>query len=460
MRPLLFLIAVTAAAAAKPPKVQVPAAFHEPSDAGTPAAAVWWRAFHDPVLDRLVEETLARNLDLRVAFTRIEQARAAHGLSTAALLPEVNEDSQIQRLHGAGSSVGLIGLSSPVSQALQNDRSIYSTGLNLSWEADLFGRLRAQRRSAQADVAASQEDLRALHLSLAAQTAQLYLELRAAQQRRDLLGRVADADREAVDLIQARASAGLVPQQQTLLTRAQWRASQATLPPLDDTIRQRIYALSVLTGQEPGALLDTLASSTPPPTPPTVPAGLPSDLLRRRPDLRAAEYRLDSAVALTAEARAQRFPSISLTGSFGRQSSELTGLTLGASRFFSIGPAIRIPLFTGGRVRAQIELQTARQREAGLRYEQAMLQSLQEVDSALSALHRQRERAAGLRQQVEECTQNAGVAAALYRQGIQDYQSVLDANRRLFAAQDEAAQADAAVSSATVTLCKALGGGW
>ena len=242
---------------------------------------------------------------------------------------------------------------------------------------------------------------------------------------------------------------------------AQLDSTRALTPQLETAEIQTIHRLSVLLGEEPGALLAELTERKPLPTvPPAVPVGLPADLLKRRPDIREAEARVAAETARVGVARADLFPKILLTGAAGRQGTEPSALTLGAGNFFSIGPAITLPIFTSGKIRANIEAQKQRLDQALTQYRSAVLNSLEETENALAAYGHEKDRQEKLVAAVESSRQATALSTELYTRGLADFLSVLDAQRQQLAAEDDLAQSDTAVVTNLVALYKALGGGW
>jgi multidrug efflux system outer membrane protein len=347
----------------EPPKASVPDSFHQQADApGTDtraALANWWTTLGDPELTALIDRAVKANWDLKVASSRVLEARAARKISRAELLPSVTSNVNLERTRG-GLTRGLFNPYSTGGRApsliTPFESSIYQIGFDASWEIDFFGGRRRALEAATADVAATAEARNDALVSLLAEIARNYAELRGYQRRIEITNRNIELQQDSLDLTRARAEAGLGTQFDVERQLAQLDSTRAMVPTLESAEIQAIHRLSVLLGEEPGALLEELTGVKPLPTvPPTVPVGLPGDLLKRRADIRQAEAKVAAETARVGVARADLFPKILLTGTAGRQATEPSMLTLGAGNFFSVGPAITMPTFSSGKIRANIE---------------------------------------------------------------------------------------------------------
>ena len=451
----------------KPPRANVPGAYHQQAAAsGTntdAAVSAWWNALGDPELSALIDRAVKANLDLKVAASRVLEARAARRVSRADLLPSVTSSDNIQRIRG-GLTQGLFNTNAaPGKSSLLTpfETSVYQFGFDASWEIDFFGGKRRALEAATADLAAIEEARRDTLVSLLAEVARNYSELRGYQRRIDITSRNIELQRDSLHLTQVRAEAGLGTDLDVERQSSQVEASRALIPALSTAQIQAIHRLGVLLGEEPGALLEELTQSKPLPTaPPNVPVGLPGDLLKRRPDIREADDRVAAETARVGVARADLFPKILLTGAAGRQGTEPSALTLGAGNFFSIGPAITLPIFTAGKIRGNIEAQKQRLDQALTEYQAIVLRSLEETENALVAYGHEKDRREKLAASVEASQQATLLANELYTRGLSDFLSVLDAQTRQLAAEDDLAQSDTAVITDLVALYKALGGGW
>jgi NodT family efflux transporter outer membrane factor (OMF) lipoprotein len=456
----------------EPPKASVPDFYHQAGAAGTNGDASvgnWWATLNDGELTSLIDRAVRANLDLKIASSRILEARAARRVTRADLLPSVTSSDHIQRVRG-GLTQGLFntnagmpgaGASGRSSLLTPFESSVYQFGFDASWEIDFFGGRRRALEAATADLAAIGEARRDTLVSLLAEVARNYSELHGFQKRLDITHQNINLQQDSLDLTKVRADAGLGTQFDVERQSAQLDSTRALLPQLEAAEIQTIHRLGVLLGEEPGTLLTELTDTKPLPTvPPVVPVGLPGDLLKRRPDIREADARVAAETARVGVARADLFPKILLTGAAGRQGTEPPGLTLGAGNFFSVGPAITLPIFTAGKIRGNIEAQKQRLEQAVTQYQSTVLKSLEETENALVAYGHEKDRQEKLVAAVEASRQATMLANELYTRGLSDFLSVLDAQRQQLAADDDLAQSDTAVITNLVALYKALGGGW
>lgn len=473
--------------------------------AGEPDIAEWWRVFGDPALDALVARALEGSLDLRMAEARIRESRAAEEISGADLWPALNASAGYKRLQNRkaeaadpsiSSSTGLSAQGVSRSYTLSpggaggpsvtvapdltgagNSRvtvnrgrtastpsrraDLFQAGFDARWELDVFGGTQREMEAARASREAAEEDLRAVRVSLAAEVARNYFTLREAQASLDIAARNAALQRDSLDLVRARAEAGLTGELDVRAAETQVAVTESGLPGHAARVQYAIHRLGVLMGRAPGALREELAPAQDlPPAPPMVPVGLPSDLLRRRPDVRAAERNLAAATARIGVATADLFPKFALTGALSGQDDALYGLKRGANLLWSVGPTVQWPVFDAGRIRANIGVQTARQEQALAAYEKAVLISLEEAENALVAYAREQNRLASLDQAVTAANGALTLAKDLFAQGLTDYLRVLDAERSVASAEAQRAQSRAAVLTHLAALYKALGGGW
>lgn len=450
------------------PQAAVPDGYHQQAGtAGTndgAAVAKWWATLKDDALTSLIERAVRANLDLKIASSRVLEARAARRVTRSDLLPTVESSNRIQQVRG-GLTSGLFNVNQNTSGGSSLlapfETSIYQFGFDASWEIDFFGGRRRALEAAGADVAAAGEARRDTLVSLLAEVARNYSELRGFQKRLEITSRNIQLQRDSLELTKVRAEAGLGTQLDVERQSAQLESTRALVPQLEAAEIQTIHRLGVLLGEEPGTLFAELTESKPlPAVPPAVPVGLPADLLKRRPDIREADARVAAETARVGVARADLFPKILLTGAAGRQGTEPSGLTLGAGNFFSIGPSITLPMFTGGKIRGNIEAQKQRLEQAVLAYRSTVLRSLEETENALAAYGHEKDRQEKLVASVEASRQATMLANELYTRGLSDFLSVLDAQRQQLAAEDDLAQSDTAMITNLVALYKALGGGW
>lgn len=360
--------------------------------------------------------------------------------------------------------LGLNSLSVPLETAGQGggrQANLYQAGFDASWELDLFGGTRRAIEAAKADAEAVDENRQAVCVTLTAEVAENYFGLRSAQSLLEILNNNIRIQNETLDIARARFDAGLTNELDVRTAEAQLATIKANEPLLEESIQYAIHRLSVLTGREPGALKEQLAPAQAlPETPPEVPVGLPSDLLRRRPDVRRAERQLAAATARIGVATAELFPKFSLTGSFGGSGSTLDALGKGINQTWSLGPGIRWPIFDAGRIRANIQVQNARQEQALLAYESAVLNSMEDAENALVSYAKEQEHLKLLATALEAEQKALDIAKDRYSQGLVDFLSVLDAQRSLYSVDEQHTQSEATVLTRLVSLYKALGGGW
>lgn len=452
------------------PDVRVPERWIEAAAddtrAGTVGVSRWWTMFNDPALNSLVERAVGRNPDLRIAEARIREVRSALGVAAAGGLPRMDASALYTRGQRSESvppfrSRTPGGSASGGSVFGDRRQDLYHAGFDSSWEMDVFGGVRRDVEAARADIAAAEESRRDVLVTLLAEVARNYIELRGTRLRIAILESNLGAQREILELTKVRFDAGLTTGLDVARAETLVATTRAQLPTLDTERRRIIHRLGVLLGDPPGTLLGELSRETPIPLhPPHVPAGLPSEMLRRRPDIRRAEKELEAATARVGVATADLFPRFSLTGSFGRRSDAFEELSSGISQLWAFGPSIRWPLFAGGRIRANIQVQNARQEQALALYEKAVLNSLEDVENALVSYSRQQERHRSLMEAVVANRRTVELANSRYSGGLEDFLSVLDAQRSLYDSEDRLAQSEQDVAENVVRLYKALGGGW
>lgn len=434
----------------------------------------WWQAFRDPVLSRLEDRVAAQNLDVQTATARLFESRAQLGTAAAAGLPTLNGQGNAYREQfSKNGTIGLLGNSlggqtgggastgNPTAP-LTNGFESYTLGFDASWELDLWGKVRRSVESAQAQADASAEQRRDALVSSQAELARDYVQLRGTQEliRIDLAN--VRVNEQILDVVRVRQQKGLVTGLDTSNAAQQVEAIKAQLPQLQQQEIQQINAISLLLGEPPLALSQELVTGRAiPPVPPRVPVGVPSSLVLRRPDIRRAEANLHSAVAEIGVAEAQFFPSVTLTGSPTVNSVDPGKLFRGSSlQYMNIGPAVSIPLFEGGRLKSNLVLQRARQQEAAIAYQKAVLQGWHDVVNALASLRGDEARRARLARQVADARQALSLSRARYTQGVEIFTTVLQASQTVLQAETNLSQATAAISTDFVALSKALGGGW
>ena len=420
------------------------------------ALAEWWQAFNDPSLNALVEMAIRANLDLRLAEARIRQARASLRVAGGAVWPEVDASALYQKSQGSSEleTGGAIATTNAIRQIVQ-------VGLDASWEIDVFGGLRRNIEAAGADLRAAVEDRRDVLIILVGDVGSNYINLRGFQQQIDIARKNLEAQKHNADIIQKRHDAGFVGGLDVANARAQVATTEATIPIFESSARAAIYNLGVLLGRDPAALEKDLIKAGPiPPSPPEVPVGLPSDLIRRRPDIRRAEAQLHAATARIGVATADLFPKFNLTGSFGYASSDLAKLWKTDSKFWSWGPTISWPIFAGGRLWWTVKVQDALAEQALLTYQKTVLTALKDVETALVAYAKQQETRKSLFEAVVNNRKAVELAMTLYLAGKSDFLNVIIAQRSLFTTEDALSQSTRTVDTNLIALYKALGGGW
>ena len=455
--PPLLLLLVAGCAPLGPdyvrPQVETPAAFRfAEGESEALANAAWWEQFDDPALDDLIAEALVNNRDLRIAAARVDEFAGRLAVARSAFFPQTGYQLQSARDRSSER------LATPVPPSIANPQTSHAAVLAASWEIDLWGRLRRLDEAARADPLASEEGRRGVVLSLVASVANGYLALRSLDRQLEIARQTAKSREDALHLFEIRHDGGLVSQLELSQVRSEYEAASAQVTALENSVSQAEHALSYLLGRPPGPIrrgkeADELADFG-------VPAGLPSDLLERRPDIRQAEQNLISANARIGAARALYYPSISLTGLFGGASEELGDLFSGPARTWSFAGSLIGPLFTFGAVSGQVEQAEARQRQLLAEYEQAIQNAFREVDDALVDHLKSRERAETQLRQVAALRDYARLARLRYENGYTSYLEVLDAERSLFNVELEYTQTRGDTLAALVNVYKAMGGGW
>jgi multidrug efflux system outer membrane protein len=438
-----------------PPEVKVPDEWRLPESAllvpGETDIRTWWDVFQDPMLTELINEAGTSNLDLKVAVARVKEARARLGVARGELLPSVDTSGSATRNRTSENSATPGGVT----------YDSYTGSLDASWEIDLFGKIRRSVEAAEADYQATEEDRIGVMVTLYAEMASNYLQVRTTQTRLAASIKNIKSQKEVLDLTKTLFKNGLATGLDVSQAERVLASSEAELPPLYNSLNQSINAVALLLAKPPGAVEDRLSKAKPIPTiPAQVAVGVPVDIMRQRPDVRSAERQLAAATARIGQATADLYPSFSIAGSLGLASMETSSFFSGGSRFYSFGPSFNWNLFAGGRIRAQIKVQDALTEQALLTYEQTVLNALNEVDNAATAFFQQRRRVFALMRTVKAARRTVELSVKLYKEGLTDFQSVLDAQRSLFGVDNDLAQARGELVNNLVQLYKALGGGW
>lgn len=412
---------------------------------GVSAAAVWWSRFDDPLLGRLVSEALLSNTSISSARAALRQARALRDVAAAGLQPVLGSSASAQRGKSGGNRAA----------------NTFNVGLDASWELDVFGANRSALASSEALAGASAATLGDVQVSIAAEVAIGYIALRGAQARLAIAQNNLASQLDTLQITQWRLQAGLTTSLEAEQARAQAEQTRAQLPVLQTSIAQGSHALAVLTGQPPAALSALLAAvGAVPQASGLLALDFPAETLRRRPDVRAAEYKVSSASALVAQAHAARAPDFRLGGSLGLNALRLASLGNGRAVVTSLLASVSLPLFDGGAARAKITAQQAALDQAQSAYAATVLAALKDVEDALVALRNDRDRLSSLQRAADAAANAALLASQRYASGLIDFQTVLETQRTRLGTQDSVVGASADVSTGHVRLYKALGGGW
>jgi multidrug efflux system outer membrane protein len=435
------------------PEITEPPAWQiDTKQAQETANTAWWKQFNDTVLTELIDTALKENYDLRVATARVEEFYGLYGATRADLFPQI----------GYGGSAGKARASEKGPFALTPGTgtiySLYQAEFSASWEIDLWGKIRRATEAAKADLMAAEENRSGVILSLVTTIATAYIDLRSLDQQLEIARQTARSREESVRLFELRFKGGNISEMELSQVKSEYYVALAAIPDLEKRIKQQENLISILLGKTPGPIargkmLGEIAL-------PAVPAGIPSDLLARRPDIRQAEQALIAANARIGVAKAQYFPSISLTGFFGSLSEQFSNLFTGPAKTWSYAGSLAGPIFTAGKIKGTVKAAQAVQQEALFGYEQAIHNGFREFEDALIDQDRTRVQLDAQAKQVEALATYARLARLRYDNGYTSYIEVLDAERSLFNGQLAYAQTQDALLRALVNLYKSMGGGW
>jgi NodT family efflux transporter outer membrane factor (OMF) lipoprotein len=417
---------------------------------GMPTA--WWTTFDDRLLQSLVDRAVASNPGLQQAEARVREARASRRIAAADLWPQVNASGQYARartsLNGIGANPG-------------EWLNLFQAGFDANWEVDVFGGNRRAVEAADAGVEAAEADRNAVLVSLMGEVGLEYVTYRSLQQRIALANANVTAQQSTLELTQRLFNAGLAPELDVQRAASQVATTSATIPTLQEQAAQAMHRLGTLVGQPPMALEDELVALGPIPKPGAeVAIGLPSELLLRRPDVARSERELAAQTARIGVATRDLFPRFFITGAASLQSIHASDFFDWQSRALSLGPSVSWPVFQGGRIRGNVELQTAAQEELLATYQAVVLQAFQDVEDALVAFSHAQATRARLQDAVRANQRAAELARRLYGQGLTDFINVLVVEENVFTSQDTLAQTERDVALDLVALYKAVGGGW
>lgn len=428
-----------------------------PLDASTApqdSPRAWWAAVDEGRIRPLAEAAVQSNRDLRIALARVEEVAALRGVAASLVLPGVDVVGSASRLRESANSVGE-GFDTP------RTRNRFAAGLEVSWEVDLWGRVRRSVEAADADVAAAADLAEDAARSIVADVVVEVVRFDGASAELDVTRRNIELQRRSLAVVSRQFDEGFAGRVDVARIENLLRRSEASVPLLEADMSGAVHRLSVLTALDPAETRERLAA--PGPTAmgvPAPPVGVPSELLRERPDIRASERELAAATARVGVATADLLPRISLTGSFGVESSEVESLFQRDSISFGVGPALRWPLLDWGRTRAEIRAQGARQRQALARYEQRVITAVAEVETALATLRARTSNVASLGEAQSRARDVERIVGIRLREGTATSLELLDAQRELLGAEAELARASTAHRLAYVSLCRALGLAW
>ena len=435
----------------------------------------WWSVFHDSTLTTLESRVASGNLDVQAAGQRLLESRAVLGVSQSALLPTVEGSAAASRQqlskNGVLSLVGTGASTVPTANtngagAAQNaifqPFNVFQAGFDATWELDFWGHARRGVESAEAAAAAASEGQRGVLLGASAELARDYIRLRGVQRNLEITQNNLQIAQKSLKLTQERAAGGVTTDLDVANATALVATISAQLPALEAQRDDLIDAIALLLGEPPQSLTSELATQKPvPPVPPKVPVGLPSELARRRPDIRQAEAQLHAATADVGVAVADFYPRIMLSGSVALQATQLNQLgNWGNSNTWAIGPTLYLPIFEGGRLHRTLDLRKAQQQEAAIAYRRAVLTAMHEVNTGLTDYAAEQRRRDQLREAVEQNRHAVDLAQERYSQGVADFLAVLDAQRNLLAAEQQYTDSTTLIATDLVALYKALGGGW
>jgi NodT family efflux transporter outer membrane factor (OMF) lipoprotein len=424
-----------------------------------PPITFWWESLGDPVLTDLIRRAELANLDLKSAVARVRESRAARGIARGDYFPSITLSGAYSYFKlSENSPAGQIIVGS--GETIEADDSWQASG-DVFWEIDLFGRIRRQNEAAGAQFQASIEDYRDVLVALYAEVAAAYVDVRTFQTRLAFARQNADLQRETVQLTRDRFNAGLVSGLDVSQAETNLASTEAEIPSLESALNGSLNRVAVLLGEQPGTVHDELSDGGAIPTPPdSIAAGLPAELLRRRPDIRRAERLLAAQTALIGAAKADLFPTFSLTGILELFAPTAGDLFTQESVGWSLVPGVRWNIFSGGKIRNNIKVQEARTEQLLYFYEQSVLLALEEVENALVAFELEKVRRDRLRDAVTAAQRSVDIVRTQYLSGLTDFQRYLDSERALFQQQDLLAASEGRVVRNLIGLNKALGGGW
>ncbi|MGZ6220810.1 MAG: efflux transporter outer membrane subunit, partial [Syntrophales bacterium] len=436
----------------KRPAVDIPQSFRfEAKEANDLANTAWWQQFDDPILNELIQIALRENKDLKIAVARIGQFVGRYVTTRSAFFPQFN-------ISGSGGEQRVTEAGLPkLGNIKDNPNDVWSVFLNGNWEIDIWGKIRRATEAARAGILSTEEGRRTVILSLVAAVASAYIDLRDADKEMEISIKTAEAYRESLRIFQLRFKEGFSSSVEVNMVKAEYEQALSRISFYGKTIPQLEDALSILLGRNPGPIprgktLDELAL-------PDVPAGLPSDLLEQRPDIRRAEQDLIAANAQIGVAKSFYYPAISLTAAFGYSSTDLSKLFKHPAQAWSVAAPVVAPIFTAGAIRGQVKLAEAQKQELVVRYQQIIQIAFGEVNDSLIDQSQTKEQLEAIGRRTAALSEYARLAQLRFDNGYTSYLEVLDANRSLFDAELNYAQTKATLFRSFVNLYKAMGGG-
>ena len=444
------------------PELAVPDAWHmqivdQVSRGPDAALQSWWTVFDDPVLNEMIDRARRGNLDLQTAVSRVNVARASLAITSGARLPTVDATGQTSRT--MQSDDGWLAQVAPDNGF--SSQNLYEVGLDASWEIDLFGRIRRSIESSRAQYESTVEAERDVMVTLFAEVALTYIDVRQFQNRIAFANGNIAVQKEALELASERYRTGLASQLDVVQAQATLGMTEAALPDLETAKNQALYRLAVLLGEQAGSLQGEFAATMPIPTPVgRITLGLPVDMVRQRPDIRAAERRLAAQTAQIGVATAALYPDFSLSGFIGLQTRSIDDLFSNNSEMWGVSLPVNWNLYDGGRVRSNIELQKELTEQRLLDYRQSVLKALEELEGALVAYNNEHEKLAALRRATAATLDGVRLALMQYDTGLSDYNNVMTMQRDLFQLQERLAASEAQLDFQLIALYKAVGGGW
>jgi NodT family efflux transporter outer membrane factor (OMF) lipoprotein len=437
-----------------PLEAPVPAIWSEAPRASAKPARLgdWWRAFRDPALDSIIEQAVAQDLTVATARAKVREARATRRVSAAAFAPSLTGSGSASREQTPGSQSGT---------GRNYDYNLYSGGFDASWEIDFFGGNQRTLEASHQALRAVEDDLDAALLTLIGDVASDYIEARGLQARIALAQGTARSQRNTAALTRTKFQVGSASAVDTSKAEALAASTEATIPPFRASFDQTVHRLSVLTGQAPGALAGLMEKPRPIPSPrKALPLGLPGDLLKNRPDVRAAEKRVAQYTARIGAAEAALYPKLTITGAFSSNALRFEDFAKASTLAWSYGPSLTLPFFQGGSLTAQVDLAKATRDEYLIAWRATVLTALQNVEDDIVALSQEKLHAKKLAEATAGYAKAAELSQSLYSMGSSSYLDVLDAQRSLYSAQDSLLVSRIAIATDHVALAKALGGGW